>query len=79
LLVDRRETVFLSTVNYQLSHYIQKLQQTNMQTTSNLLMIKPVRFDFNAETAVNNSFQQASSDQQVAEKATAEFDRFVAV
>lgn len=50
-----------------------------MQTTSNLLMIKPVRFDFNAETAVNNSFQQASSDQQVAEKATAEFDRFVTV
>jgi len=50
-----------------------------MQTTSNLLMIKPVRFDFNAETAVNNSFQQASSDQQVAEKAAAEFDRFVTV
>ncbi len=50
-----------------------------MQTTSNLLMIKPVRFDFNAETAVNNSFQQASSDQQVAEKATAEFDCFVSV
>lgn len=50
-----------------------------MQTTSNLLMIKPVRFDFNAETAVNNSFQQASADQQVSEKATAEFDRFVSV
>jgi len=50
-----------------------------MQTTSNLLMIKPVRFDFNAETAVNNSFQQASADQQVSEKAAAEFDRFVTV
>ena len=50
-----------------------------MQTTSNLLMIKPVRFDFNAETAVNNSFQQASADQQVSEKAAAEFDRFVSV
>lgn len=50
-----------------------------MQTTSNLLMIKPVRFDFNAETAVNNSFQQASADQQVSEKAAVEFDRFVSV
>lgn len=50
-----------------------------MQTTSNLLMIKPVRFDFNAETAVNNSFQQASADQEVSEKAAAEFDRFVSV
>lgn len=50
-----------------------------MQTTSNLLMIKPVRFDFNAETAVNNSFQQATADQQVSEKAAAEFDRFVSV
>ncbi|WP_353549976.1 citrulline utilization hydrolase CtlX [Sediminibacterium sp. KACHI17] len=50
-----------------------------MQTTSNLLMIKPVRFDFNAETAVNNSFQQASADEQVSAKATAEFDRFVSV
>ena len=50
-----------------------------MQTTSNLLMIKPVRFDFNAETAVNNSFQQASTDQHVSEKAAAEFDRFVSV
>lgn len=50
-----------------------------MQTTSHLLMIKPVRFNFNAETAVNNSFQQASNDDAVAEKATAEFEQFVTV
>lgn len=50
-----------------------------MQTTSHLLMIKPVRFDFNAETAVNNSFQRASTDTSVAEKATREFDRFVEI
>ncbi len=50
-----------------------------MQTTSHLLMIKPVRFDFNAETAVNNSFQQASADQHISEKAAAEFDQFVSV
>lgn len=50
-----------------------------MQTTSHLLMIKPVRFDFNAETAVNNSFQQASDDKAVAEKATLEFEQFVTI
>jgi hypothetical protein len=49
------------------------------QTTSHLLMIKPVRFSFNAETAVNNSFQQASDDDAVAEKATLEFEKFVDV
>ena len=50
-----------------------------MQHTSHLLMIKPVRFDFNAETAVNNSFQQQSKDEAIAEKATKEFDNFVNV
>jgi len=47
------------------------------QTTSHILMIKPARFSFNAETAVNNSFQQASEDGHVAEKAAKEFDFFV--
>lgn len=51
----------------------------SQQTTSHLLMIKPVRFNFNAETAVNNSFQQASDDKTVAEKATHEFEQFVTV
>lgn len=50
-----------------------------MQTTSHLLMIKPVRFEFNAETAVNNSFQQYSPDDTIAEKAAMEFDQFVTV
>jgi hypothetical protein len=30
-----------------------------MQTTSHILMIRPVNFTFNAETAVNNAFQIA--------------------
>lgn len=51
----------------------------HQQTTSHLLMIKPVRFNYNAETAVNNSFQQASDDHAVAEKATKEFEHFVEV
>lgn len=50
-----------------------------MQTTSQILMIRPVAFDFNAETAVNNAFQQQSSETAVNEKAQKEFDDFVAV
>ena len=48
-----------------------------MQTTSHILMIKPVAFDFNAETAVNNAFQQEGSNQNAQQKAEAEFDGFV--
>ena len=48
-----------------------------MQTTSHLLMIKPVAFDFNAETAVNNAFQQEGSNTNAQQKAEAEFDGFV--
>lgn len=48
-----------------------------MQTTSHLLMIKPVAFDFNAETAVNNAFQQKGSNELAQQKAEAEFDGFV--
>lgn len=46
-----------------------------MQTTSNLLMIRPVNFSFNTETAVNNSFQ-AQQDIDAQEKALLEFDSF---
>lgn len=46
--------------------------------TSHLLMIRPVQFAYNAETAVNNSFQVASNDVSVQEKALQEFDGFVA-
>ncbi len=48
-----------------------------MQTTSHILMIKPVAFDFNAETAVNNAFQQQGSNDNAQQKAEAEFDGFV--
>lgn len=48
----------------------------NSQTTSHLLMIRPVRFDFNAQTAVNNAFQQASNDDNIATRAREEFDAF---
>ncbi len=48
-----------------------------MQTTSHLLMIRPVNFSFNTETAVNNAFQ-AQNDVDAQEKALHEFDSFIA-
>jgi len=48
-----------------------------MQNTSHLLMIRPVKFAYNAQTAVNNSFQVASTDSTVQQKALQEFDAFV--
>lgn len=50
-----------------------------MQHTSNLLMIQPVHFSFNAETAVNNSFQNKSDQSNVQSKAREEFEQFIAV
>ena len=48
-----------------------------MQTTSHILMIRPVNFSFNAETAVNNSFQVAGQDKDAQQKALKEFEQFV--
>ena len=50
-----------------------------MQTTSHILMIKPVRFDYNAETAVNNAFQLKSNDINVQDRALQEFEGLVNV
>jgi hypothetical protein len=57
----------------------QKIFVTRMQTTSHLLMIRPVKFGYNAETAVNNAFQTAGGDERTQEKALTEFERFVAL
>ncbi len=50
-----------------------------MQTTSHLLMIRPVRFGYNAETAVNNAFQVKSDEANVQQQALKEFDDFVTI
>jgi len=50
-----------------------------MQNTAHIMMIRPVKFGYNAQTAINNSFQQSSTDSLVPEKAQAEFDQFVAL
>ncbi len=47
------------------------------QTTSHLLMIKPIHFGFNTETAVNNAFQIENADKNVQAKALKEFNDFV--
>ncbi len=51
------------------------------QTTSNILMIRPVNFQMNAETAVNNFFQKELqlSPEEINRKAQKEFDDFVNV
>lgn len=49
-----------------------------MQNTAQLLMIQPVNFGFNAETAVNNSFQKLTEG-NVQQKALQEFNDFVQV
>lgn len=47
-----------------------------MQTTSDILMIRPVNFTFNAQTAVNNAFQ-VGADEAAHEAALAEFEGMV--
>ncbi|MDR3350282.1 MAG: amidinotransferase [Prevotellaceae bacterium] len=47
-------------------------------TASHVLMIRPARFGYNAETAVNNAFQQAGG-RNAQEEALKEFDAFVAL
>lgn len=48
-----------------------------MQATKHLLMIRPVNFKFNEQTAENNKFQQASVQDDVHNQALIEFDGFV--
>lgn len=47
------------------------------QNTKHILMIRPVAFEFNIETAVNNAFQQSQSDSQTQNRALTEFNAMV--
>jgi hypothetical protein len=56
--------------------------ETDPNITSHLLMVRPLHFGFNEETALNNAFQindNTLSLKQVAELALKEFDDFVCV
>lgn len=48
-----------------------------MQTTNTVLMIAPIAFGYNAETAKNNYFQIEQKGSKVQEKALKEFNAFV--
>lgn len=48
-----------------------------MQTTDTVLMIEPVAFGYNAQTAENNYFQVNSENSETQEKALEEFRNFV--
>ena len=48
-----------------------------MQITNHILMIRPVNFMFNEQTAGNNKFQQASEQSELQQHALIEFDGFV--
>ncbi len=48
-----------------------------MQTTNTVLMIEPIKFGFNAETAQNNYFQVNSENADTQAKALQEFQNFV--
>lgn len=61
---------------------IKRLRMSNRQTTSNLLMIRPVGFKMNEETAVNNYYQKVVSglsEDNAQTNALKEFDTFVEV
>lgn len=48
--------------------------------TNNIVMIRPAHFGYNAETAVNNSFQQKATEDQndiIRKEAIREFDNMV--
>ncbi len=47
------------------------------QITNTVLMVRPVAFRMNEQTAVNNYFQEDLNDENVNERAQAEFDAFV--
>lgn len=48
-----------------------------MQTTDTILMIEPIAFGYNAETAKNNYFQVEQTGSDIQSKALAEFNTFV--
>ncbi|MDR1197795.1 MAG: amidinotransferase [Prevotellaceae bacterium] len=50
---------------------------TTAQSTNTLLLVRPANFGFNAQTAVNNSFQAKTENRELQKHALREFDRLV--
>ncbi|MDO5017484.1 MAG: arginine deiminase-related protein [Porphyromonas sp.] len=55
------------------------MSMVRLQTTDTVLMVRPARFSYNEETALNNHFQTRSTgeEDEVARKALQEFDDYV--
>ena len=51
--------------------------ETPSQTTDTVLMVSPVAFDYNEETAVNNAFQEEDNQSNTAEEARKESDAYI--
>ena len=51
--------------------------ETPSQTTDTVLMVSPVAFDYNEETAVNNAFQEEDNQNNTAEEAREESDAYI--
>ncbi|MDR2065021.1 MAG: amidinotransferase [Prevotellaceae bacterium] len=52
---------------------------TIRQSTNTLLMVRPTNFGFNAQTAVNNSFQTKTKNHDLQKQALKEFDKMVEI
>lgn len=57
------------------------MKKVSGQTANAVMMIKPVKFGYNEETAISNAFQQkeALATEQIQSQAAQEFDEFVAL
>lgn len=64
-------------ISNQITDISQLFPQKESQTTDQLLMIRPVDFKYNVQTAENNKFQQQSAQSDVQAQALKEFDNFV--
>ena len=49
----------------------------SLQTTDTVLMVSPVAFGYNEETAVNNAFQEEGDENNIPQKARKESDNYV--
>ena len=48
-----------------------------MQSTNKVLMVRPVKFGYNEQTAENNSFQVKGDQELALKESINEFDQFV--
>lgn len=78
----KRTTVYAKQIYMKMTSEIREHTGQRYQTTSHLMMVRPVRFGFNEQTADSNAFQQKEStlsQKVIQQKAQQEFDAFVSM